>query len=196
MAQTLNIESLKIKEREGIHINGGTITTSFRAASAFPGGRLRARYFLHESDHYVFSETSRVAGNPLQAELAEEDVSANPHERELRIQKTAGGERLLKLEIELLVEEMDGGEVVGDGGVPQSFIVPIEGRVAQLLDETGHSHAEFADHIEVSTGTVGKMNRGETVSAETVAQLPRSIEAHQEAQAKPKSKAKIKRKKK
>ena len=196
MAQTLNIESLKIREREGIHINGGTVTASFRAASAFGGGRLRARYFLHDADHYVFSETTRVEGNPLQAELAEEDVSANPHVKELRLQKIAGGERLLKLEIELVVEELEDGEVVGDGGVPQSFIVPIEGRVAQLLDETGHTHAEFADHIDVSAGTVGKMNRGETVSADTVAQLPRSIEAHREAQAKPKSKAKIKRKKK
>ena len=196
MAQTIAVESLKIKQREGIHINGGTITASFRASRPFGGGRLRARYFLHQDDHYVFSETSRVPGKPLQAELAEENVSANPHEQELRIQKIAGGERLLKIEIELVVEEMENGKVVGDGGLPQSFIVPIEGRVAQLLDTTGHSHVEFADHIDVSAGTVGKMNRGETVSAETLAQLPRSIEAHQEAQSKPKRKAKIKRKKK
>ena len=76
---------------------------------------------------------------PLEAVLAEEDIAANPHRKELRLQKVAGGARLLKLEIELVVEEIRNGKVVGDGGVSQVFPVTIPSRVMQLLEASGHT---------------------------------------------------------
>ena len=185
MGQTLTVT--KDDKKLEIHIQGGTVTTSFDAAKPFGGGKLRARYFLRKDDHYVFSNTTRVAASkPLEALLAEEDVAANPHEKELRIQKVAGGQRLLKLDVEFVVEEMKNGKVVGTGGPPQTFTVLIGGRVAQLHDTTGDSQRAFAEVLDgVSPSQVGEMKRGGSVSAVAVARLPRSIEEHMEAQKKP-----------
>lgn len=195
--KTLAISKLEVDylgEEAGIHPNGGTIETSFEA-SRRGGGRLRARYVLKEKDKYVFSETVRVPDNPLEAMLDEEDIFPNPHKKELRLQKVAGGERLLKLEIDLIVEQMENGQVVGDGGPPKVFGVAIPKRVEQLLREGGHTHKEFAQDIGVEAHQVGSLKRRESASSEVVDQLPRSIEAHQEAQQKPEKKRTFKIKK-
>ncbi len=199
MAQTLTVT--KDDRKLEMHIQGGTVVTRFDAVKPFGGGELRARYFLNKADCYVFSKTTRAAANkPLEAVLAREDITDNPHVKELRIQKVAGGQRLLKLDIQFVVEEMEGRRVVGTGGPPQTFTALIEGRVAQLLDQTGDTHNEFAKTLDgVSPSQVGKMKRGGSVSAEAVAQLPRSIEEHMSAQkeapARPKLRLKPKKKK-
>lgn len=194
MPKTLTITNLEIEELDGIHPNGGTINTRFDA-SRRGGGRLRARYVLDPADHYVFSETVRAPGNPYEAVLAEEEVFPNPHKKQLRLQKVAGGERLLKLEIDLVVEEMKNGKAVGNGGPAKVFTVPIPHRVAQLLRETGQTQAAFATEIGVETHHVGRLARLQGgVSTEVAKRLPSSMEAHKEAMKKPKSKRKLKRK--
>lgn len=206
--QTLTITKLDVDypgQQAGIHPNGGTIITSFEASKP-GGGTLKARYFLGKNDNYVFSDTVRVRPNqPLEAQLGPEDVDANPHRKELRLQKVAGGPRLLKLEIELVVEEIRNGTVVGDGGVPQVFPVTIPSRVTQLLEATGHTQKAFAAQIGVEPHHVSKMKQGKGVPMEVAAQLPDTMEAHMEAQkkqkagakkSKPRRKLKVKRKKK
>lgn len=196
---TLTVTNLDVDylgPEAGIHPNGGTLIASFDAAKR-SGGRLRARYFLDKKDSYVFSNTVRAAPNkPLEAVLAEEDISDNPHKKELRLQKVAGGPRLLKLEIELLVEEIKNGKVVGDGGVPQVFPVTIPSRVAQLLEATGHTQKQFAEQIGVDPHHVSSMKNRKGVPTEVAAQLPASMEAHMKEQEKPRRKLKLKRKKK
>lgn len=178
MARRIIVEKLSFTPADGIPVNGGPIVAKFDGRKARGSGRLKARYWLHPNDPYVFSgEDARK-----EVHLAPQPVEkkARTYTRKLRLAKVAGGRRLVRVDIELEVEEIDDdGNREGDP-TNKVYHVPIRGGTAEavkaLREQLEMSQAELAIEVGVSQSTISRLELGGTPSHETLEKLPKSHE--------------------